>query len=390
MIFTQVIFWFAIFLVFHSYVLFPHILRFFAARKTLKFESYDIKNDIPYISLVMSAYNEESIIEEKIHSVFKTSIPQEKLEVLIGSDCSSDNTNDILRKLSEKYENLHFFPFTQRQGKPSIINQLVEKTKGEIIILSDANVIFDKNTIFELTRFFKDESIGLVDSNLNNHGLKTDGISYQEKAYISREVTIKNREGIIWGCMIGPFGGCYAIRKELYSKVPPNFTVDDFYINMKVLEKGFKTINNLKANVYEDVSNNLKDEFRRKVRIATGNFQNLYTFKKLLLPINSGISFSFLSHKVLRWITPFIIILTYYLNTNLACNSSFYEYLLLGFTVILLLPLLDFFLKKIHLHIMPLRFVTHFLSMNAALFLGFINFLKGVETNVWKPTKRNQ
>jgi hypothetical protein len=95
----------------------------------------------------------------------------------------------------------------------------------------------------------------------------------RKKAYISREVLIKQHESILWGTMMGPFGGCFAIRSELYEPVPKNFLVDDFYINMKVLEKGYQCINNLNALVFEDISNNLSDEFKRKVRISTGNFQ---------------------------------------------------------------------------------------------------------------------
>jgi hypothetical protein len=189
--------------------------------------------------------------------------------------------------------------------------------------------------------------------------------------------------------MMGPFGGCYAIRREDYSQVPSNALVDDFYINMKIFEKGKLAVNNLDAKVYEDVSNNLKDEFTRKIRIATGSFQNLKWFGHLLWPMNSGIAFTFLSHKVLRWIGPFFILFAFISNLFLL-KTPFYQLALLLQIIALLLPLLDYLLRKMNIHNSILRFITHFYSMNMALFIGFFRFLKGVDSGIWKVTKRNQ
>ena len=392
MIIIEIFFWISIFSILHSYVLYPLILSFFSRNKSFKHNYYTEKSDAPKVSILMSLFNEEEVIAEKLDSIFNTSYPLNKIEILIGSDNSVDKTNEIVEAYSKKYSQLVFIPFFKRQGKGNIINQLYEKANGNILILSDANVIFDKNTIWEVIKYFKSPKIGLVDTNMINKGLKKDGISVQEKSYISREVVIKNQESRLWGTMMGPFGGCYAIRKELYSPVPANFLVDDFYINMKILEQKYLAINNFDAKVYEDVSNNLQDEFRRKIRIATGNFQNLKEFSKLLFPLNTGLSFSFLSHKVLRWLGPFFllelildgVILSYFYK------QTIYIYILILLSLSLLVPLLDFLLKKINVHIKILRFITHFYTMNLALFIGFFKFLKGVESNVWKPTKRNQ
>lgn len=389
MIVFEILFWLSLAVVFHSYVLYPIILTLLSRNKKGNQIFYD-KTERPFVSILMSAFNEEGVIEEKIKSIYETKYPADKFEVLIGSDCSVDKTNEIITRLQATYNSLQFFPFTERQGKGNIINQVYQKSKGEIIILSDANVMFDENTIYELVKNFKNSKIGLVDTNMQNIGLKREGISHQEKAYISREVIIKNQEGNIWGTMMGPFGGCYAIRRELYAPVPKNFLVDDFYICMKVLENKYQAINNLDAKVYEDVSNNLNDEFRRKIRIATGNFQNLQTFSNLLLPIHKGLSFSFLSHKVLRWISPFFIIISLISLVFLSCESKIYELALIAQIFTFLIPCADALLKKVNLHFSIFRFVTHFYVMNLALFIGFFKFMKGVKSNVWKPTKRNQ
>ncbi|MFA5219330.1 MAG: glycosyltransferase family 2 protein, partial [Bacteroidales bacterium] len=164
----------------------------------------------------------------------------------------------------------------------------------------------------------------------------------------------------------------------------------DFYLNMKVLESGYLAINNPDACVYEDVSNELSIEFRRKIRIATGNFQNLVRFRRLLVSSRAGIAFSFWSHKVLRWLGPFFLFAVGFSLVWLSFTSTSYMILLIGFLALMAVPLADLLLKKVNLHVSFFRFITHFLAMNLALLLGFIRFLKGVKTNVWQPTKRHQ
>lgn len=387
LIFLQILLWLIVAMVFHTYVGFPLILKVLSRGKDLHFAENDNKPDV---TIIMSLFNEESVIAQKLDSIINSNYPIDKISVLIGSDNSTDRTNEIVSEYASKYECIHFFPFCERQGKSNVINSLIDKADSDIIILSDANVLFEKNTINELTRPFQNKEIGLVDSNMVNTGLKSNGISIQEKSYISREVLIKHAESVIWGTMMGPFGGCFAMRKELYSPVPKTFLVDDFYISMKVLEKGYKAINMIDAVVYEDVSNNLSDEFRRKIRIATGDFQNLKEFRNVIFSKNFGLSFSYISHKILRWITPVLLILYYLSNLALAFFSKFYLILFILFNLLLLLIPVDYLLKKINYNNIILRFVTHFFSMNLALLIGMFKSIKGVKTNVWKPTKRNQ
>jgi len=388
MVLLAVIFWIFVYLVLHTYIFYPLILELLSFRKKGNKLQYSRNDDLPVVSVIISAFNEEDVIAGKIESIFSGDYPADKLEVLIGSDCSDDDTADIVRKHLPQHPNLNFRDFGQRRGKQNVVNDLVSESKGELLILTDANVMFDTSTIFSMVRHFRNPEIGLVDTNMINKGMKEEGISYQEKAYISREVHIKNMEGRLWGTMMGPFGGCYAIRKEDYSMVPSNYLVDDFYINMKIFDKGKKAINDLEAMVFEDVSNVLRDEFRRKVRIATGNWQNLRTFLHLLLRKNLG--FCFLSHKVLRWLGPFFILTALLLNVVLAVYSVFYLVILLMHLALLLMPLLDYLLKKANIHIRPLRLVTHFYAMNLALLVGFLRSWKKIHAGTWDRTPRNQ
>ena len=384
------LFFILIFLLIHSYVMYPILLWLLATDKKPVYKTYSSSDNLPIVSVIMAAHNEEQVLEQKIASIMQTHYPADRFEVIVGSDCSTDRTNEILQLAANTYPNLSFIDFKERQGKVAIMNNLVDRAKGEILISTDANVLLDPLTIFELVKYFKDDSIGLVDSQMVNKGLKRTGISIQENVYITHEVMIKYREGLLWGTMMGPFGGCYAIRKEHFTKPPVNFLVDDFYISMKVLEKDKKCINALEALATEDVSNKISQEFKRKVRIGMGNFQNLKEFKNLLWPLHKPIAFAFLSHKVIRWFGPLIMLFAFALSVFLSFSSFFFKIMVVIQLGIILLSLVDVLLKSIKIHILPLRFATHFLTMNLALLVGLIKHIKGVQSNVWQPTQRNQ
>jgi len=389
MILLQVIFWVAAILIVHSYLLFPVFLSLLTGRKKLERESYKA-GEIPFISVLISVYNEEKVLPDKIATLLDSDYPSEKMEILIGSDASSDGTDYIIKALEKEQRNLKGYFYTERRGKPDIINDLAQIAKGEILVITDANVMLDRNTLQELIKYFKDPQTGLVDSRMINLRIKKQGISQQEKFYIDREVRIKHYESILWGCMMGPFGGCFAVRKSCFNPVPKNYLVDDFYINMSVLDQGYGCISNLDAKVYEDVSNDIGEEFRRKTRISTGNFQNLKSFAHLLLPGRRGVAFCFFSHKFIRWIVPFLMLITLTTSIILGMRFSFYFTAALLHGLVFLLPVIDHFLRKIKIHIIPLRFISHFIAMNLALISGFFRFVGGVKSNVWKPTERYQ
>jgi cellulose synthase/poly-beta-1,6-N-acetylglucosamine synthase-like glycosyltransferase len=389
MIIIHIIFWICLFLVLYTYLLFPLILRLLAGKRSITAHSFTF-DELPVISVLIAAHNEERVIGEKIGSLLRCNYPQEKLEVLVGSDASTDDTNNILNESVKSNSLLQLFLFKERLGKPRIINRFAKVARGEILVITDANVMLEPNTLFELVRYFREEHIGLVDSMLISTGIKRGGISVQEKFYTNREVSIKHHESLLWGSMMGPFGGCYAVRKSLYRSVPDHFLVDDFYINMTILEQGARSISNIQAKVYEDVSNNPYEEFNRKKRISAGNYQNLKRFLPLLFKGRKGVGFCFLSHKVIRWLVPFLVILTLISSTILGIFTPPYLLLLSLQLIVLLIPVIDHFLRKIGIQSIPLRFISHFVLMNLAMLAGFFRYLGGIKNNVWQPTSRIQ
>jgi cellulose synthase/poly-beta-1,6-N-acetylglucosamine synthase-like glycosyltransferase len=371
-------------------MLFPLLLSIMGRKARVNSTLWKPDESLPFVSILMAVHNEEAVIIEKLRSVFQSDYPEERFELLVGSDNSTDKTNDILMMYANDHPALRCFLYDQRTGKPGVINNLYREARGEILVMTDANVYFRKDTLFHLVKHFKNSSIGLVGANIVNSRREVNGISIQEWTFLVREIKMKHWEGRIWGAMIGAEGGCYAVRNELYVPVPEGFAVDDFFITMKVLEKKFDSILEMDAVCYEDVSNDLGEAFRRKVRISSGNFRNLREFGRLLWPPCSGLSFSFFSHKVLRWLGPFLLLIILATNIPLWSQGYFYRATLIFQLAILGMIILDFLLRKIRLHIVFLRFITHFYSMNLALLLGFFKYLNKAETDVWEPTRRSK
>jgi len=212
----------------HSYVVYPLWLVVFTGDKKNPNEKFSTSDDLPEVAILMAAYNEEKVIGEKITSIFKTTYPLNKLTVYIGSDASSDKTDSIVEEHCKNFPQLKLIRFGGRTGKSGIINQLADEAKQAIFVLTDANVIFKPETIFNLIRHFKDQETAQVAANIIKVSLSDKGIASQEKTYIALENKVKYAESVRWNIIMGAEGGCYAIRKENFSPVPKNFYIDDF------------------------------------------------------------------------------------------------------------------------------------------------------------------
>ncbi len=263
----------------YAYILYPTRLKKQASGKTLQFAAYSMQDNLPAVNIVIPICNEEKVIEAKLNSIFQNDYPSDKIQIFLGLDNCTDSTKSIIESKFTT-ENIRVIEFTERQGKPAILNQIINDKiplDNSILILTDANVIFTKDTIFELVKYFKDEQIGLVDSTIKAQV----STNKNEMDYWDYEMDIKQHESLVYGIIPGPSGGCYAIRRNLFTTIPANFLVDDFYIGFNIVTQNCKAVLNINAVCYEDVITSWKQEFFRKIRIATGNFQNLWRFQKI-------------------------------------------------------------------------------------------------------------
>lgn len=389
----QIIFWIAVLLLLHNYLLYPLIMKIWAKNKKINQFTFT-KNELPKVAIVIAAFNEEKVIQEKLERSLKTNYPKDLYHIFVGSDNSTDTTNAIVQSFAKKYpEQITFKNFEERAGKQEVLNKLfksfISVEKYDICIMTDANILFEENTIGELAKHFKNEKIGIVCANIKNFNVSNKGISKQEQFYISAENQLKINEGKVFGASMAAFGACYAIRRNLVPSIPPNILMEDFYISMSVLEKNHTVITEPKAICYEDLPQAIEEEFKRKKRISTGNFQNLAIFKKMLYTKGFGIGFSFFSHKVLRWI-GFLLLLTAYACLWYLKAFSFYLTLFYAAHILIGLAIIDYILTAVNINVPLLRFLRYFLAMNTALLVGFFHYAKGVKTNIWQPTKRNE
>ena len=341
------------------------------------------------ISILISAYNEEKIIEKTIREILKCGYDKGKIEIIIGSDKSEDRTNEILTDLSGKFSNIKFFPFSVRRGKSAVLNELVEKASGDILMFTDANTHIHPDAISRLIQHYSDENVGgvcgrlvLVDE------LNTRSSGYEEKNYWDLESKLKKLEGDS-GILIGANGGIYSIRKNLFQPIPESYPVmDDFYISMKVLEQRKKMVYENDAVAEEDVAPSLKAEFRRKIRNNAIMMSTLKPLKNLLSPSYGLVAFAFWSHKVIRWFSPVLLLLLFIVNVFLFPVSTFYEILFFFQVLFYLLSLSGFLFRTKSFYPKFLVMPFYFTMTNIAMFIGLFKFLTGTQTSFWQSTPR--
>jgi cellulose synthase/poly-beta-1,6-N-acetylglucosamine synthase-like glycosyltransferase len=378
------------FLIIYSYILYPILIKIISIykRKREIIPTYAFSKSV---SIIISAYNEDKIIESRIKNISEADFDFDNLEVLVGSDGSNDETVKILENLKKDYEWLKIFDYPQRRGKAEVLNDLISEAKNEVLIFTDANTVFEKNNINQLASSFYIENIGGVCGilNLTNEKYKSSGSS-DEVSYWRYETFIKQAEGDC-NVLIGSNGGNYAIRRSLYSPIPIDKPVtDDLYITLNILSKNHKFIFNNRAIASEEVSPRLMDEFRRKIRFASTNYQSLVLLHKLLFSRNFLLSFSLWSHKVIRWIVPILLLIMFLSNLFLVINSDsafyFYSFIIQLFLLIMVLTGFIFSFTKIRLPVISLFYF--FAISNISMLIGFAKFLQKKHTSYWQSTPR--
>jgi len=341
----------------------------------------------PSVSVIVSVHNEEMVIREKVESILKSDYPTKLMEIIIGSDGSTDDTEKIMRDITADGNPVRFIHNGRRRGKSAMLNDLVATAQGEILVITDANVIFTTGTLSHLMAGFSHPDTGLCDATAHPLASAEQGITKQENVYGRFETLLKRAEGDLWGTMPGPYGGCYAIRRELFPRIPENTLVVDLFVGLTVLGKNLRSFNIPEAIVYEDTQADTAAQFRRRIRIAAGSFQNLFRFG----PFPSGkisASFVFISHKVLRWFTPLFLGLFFMTTVILSRRSDLYFWLSAFQLIFIILSALDLVLDRYGKKIRIQRYITQFLLMNAALVAGFVKAVRGIKNGIWEPTKR--
>jgi cellulose synthase/poly-beta-1,6-N-acetylglucosamine synthase-like glycosyltransferase len=306
----------------YSYLVYPIVLAMIAglvqfkrdldyAMGKLERRAPDLKT-WPQVAVVIAAYNEQKHIRQRVQNLLDLDYPVDKIQIYIGSDGSRDQTGEILKEFQEN--RLNILVFDENRGKANVLNDLVSRGKEDILVFSDANTFFAPDALKKLVQPFADLSIGCVSGELR---LTSAGGDNQDGLYWRVEQFLKFFESRIGG-LLGANGVIYAIRRSFWRPLRPDTICDDFCVAMNVSAAGGRLIYAPAAWAIEEMPESIDDEYQRRIRIGIGNFQALVRHPEYLFNTSAGTALSYVSHKVLRWLAPHLLLVSLFASFALA------------------------------------------------------------------------
>jgi len=298
----KLLFWVSVVGIFYTYFGYPIILWLIAK---IKPNPLNKSNITPDISIIIAAYNEEDVIGERIENILTSDYPNNKREIIVSSDGSTDATNEIVKKLSSIHSNVRLVVSEKRRGKAYALNMAIPQAKGEILVFTDANTNFERSTLRKLVRALADIRVGCVAGRKVIYGKGKNREA--EGFYWKYENFLKTLETLVHSCM-GADGAIYAIRKRLYCFPDPNRGYsDDGMISMYVICQGYRLVYEPDAKAYETTSSSPWKEYKRKIRTLSGGLEWMASLWRLLVPFRSPVWWQLFSHRLLRFMLPFFI-----------------------------------------------------------------------------------
>jgi len=320
----EIIFYILLAVPLYTYLLYPVIIYlisglivFFSNKK----DNIQTSDYLPEVTLFVAAYNEKDFAINKINNSFSIDYP--KLKHIWITDGSNDGTEKIVGQFPE----IKCFHQKERQGKIAALNRGMKFVETPIVVFSDANTDLNKDSVSEIVKIFSDKTVGCVAGEKRIiTEQKDNAASSGEGIYWKFERLIKKSESQT-GSVVGAAGELFAIRTELYRHVENDTILDDFVISMRIATNGYKIKYTSQAYACEYGSENVKEELKRKIRIAAGGLQALSGLKYILNPFKYGfLSFKFFSHKVLRWtLAPLSFFMIFPINMYLAFTNNFFH-----------------------------------------------------------------
>jgi cellulose synthase/poly-beta-1,6-N-acetylglucosamine synthase-like glycosyltransferase len=357
---AELLFWAATGLILYVFAGYPSLLWIL---QLIVRQKVPHQEQLPTVSLLVPAHNEAAVIAEKIHNSLTLDYPPDRLEIVIASDGSTDSTANIVRQLAQStaQDRVRLLDFPVNRGKIAVLNDAMPLLRGDIVVFSDASSMLAPDAVRQLAANFADPSVGAVSGVYRVLNPQQAGLGEQEALYWRYETFLKLQEARL-GCMLGAHGSLFAIRRKLYSSLPPAAINDDFLIPLRVVEQGYRVSYEPSAVAYEQASE--MEGFGRRVRIAAGNVEQLVAIKTLLRPLRPMVLFCFLSHKVGRLTVP-VVMLVAAAATVALWGHPFYTAMGLAQILFYVLAVLG-----VCFPLRPrfLRLPSYFCMINAALF----------------------
>jgi cellulose synthase/poly-beta-1,6-N-acetylglucosamine synthase-like glycosyltransferase len=378
---AQIIFWASVGLIFYVYLGYP-LLVYMVSRlfpKSVKRAAIE-----PSVSIIITAYNEERDIREKLENTLLIDYPSEKLEIMVASDCSSDGTDTIVREFANK--NVKLLRQPERHGKTAAQNMAVENASGEIILFSDATSMYEPNVLREMLPSFADETIGCVAGKLVYVDHSSSTVGQAAKSYWSYETLLKVSESKACS-LIGVSGCIYAVRRSAYQPMYPE-ACSDFLIATVVYKQGMRTVYEPNAVCTEETNQHSKKEMRMRVRVISQTFTDLWRNREMLNPFRSGFfAVELISHKLLRYSVPLFLITVFVSSGFLSFASLFFFAVFAAQVAFYLMAFAAWMLERKGIKAGILSIPLYFMLTNVASIAGFFQFLRGERYASWEPIR---
>jgi len=383
-VFAAIVFWTSACLAVYSYLGYPFLVSILARAFGKKIRPPKLGDEeLPSVSQLICAYNEEAVIAARIETALATDYPAERLEIVVASDGSSDRTAEIVKGYASA--GVRLLNYKERRGKAEVLNASVPELSGDIVLFSDANTEVQPDATAKLARWFTDHSVGAVCGRLILHDGQTsrnaDGLYWKYENYLKRS------EASLGG-LLGANGAIYALRKDLFRPVPRGTIIDDFVIPLQAkLVSGCKIIYDGEAVAREETAVDVRSEFRRRSRIGAGGCQCIGLLWPLLNPGHGWVAFTFLSHKICRWLCPFALLGMLLCNLALL-ERPIYQMTMAAQAIFYLGAGVAGYLPGRSRVVRLMRLPAMFVGMNAALLVGMWRWLAGRQKGTWNRTMR--
>ncbi|MGN6292493.1 MAG: glycosyltransferase family 2 protein [Chitinophagaceae bacterium] len=390
MIWLEILFFIGLFILFYSYLGYGLLLQLLVSiKKIFSPKAIDTQEELPEVTLIVAAYNEQDFIVKKINNSLELDYPAGKLKLIFVTDGSSDETPALVARFPE----ITLLHSAERKGKVAAMHRaVVGFANTPYIVFSDANTLLNKESIKNIVRHYRSPEVGGVAGEKKILSTSVDVLtSTGEGLYWKYESWLKKLDSDFYS-VVGAAGELFSVRKDLYEHPGDNILLDDFVISLRICEKGYRLVYEPDAFALEAPSSSIKEEQKRKARISAGAFQSMVLLRSLLnifkFPL---LSFQYISHRVLRWtLCPLFLPLVLILNIILVYQSNWigYKLILAAQLLFYLMAFAGWLLYKKKIRISFFYVPYYFLFINISLYIGFFRFLKGNQSVLWEKAKR--
>ena len=388
---ATIVFFVASFAVVYPYIVYPVVLRLLTGigRKYVDPHDDNVKG-LPYVTLIVSAYNEQTVISKKVHNALSLDYPEDRLEVLVVSDESSDGTDEIVLEIAAQSDRVHLLRQSQRHGKSAGLNNAIAIARGDIVVFSDANALYEPNSIRELVRHFADAQVGYVVGAALYSDSKGNRASESEGIYWKLELFLKQLESD-YSSVVGGDGAIYAIRRKLFRPLKDD-DISDFVNPLQIIASGFRGVFNANAQCYEDAGETFHKEFMRKRRIVNRSWRAVVRYRGLLNCRQHGrYIFMVASHKVIRWFALPFVAIAWIANSVLLGESPFFVATWTTITSSIVLAVIGFILDRAGMSQPKMVSVFYyFYLVSVAGLLGIWDEFRGIRHATWDHIRGNK